>query len=477
MTSAEEKGGRTRAAVMAMTALLLVATACGNRVGHDKIVQAARPIVVNGGSGATAGGAGAGGGSLALTPGANTAATIAAGGAGGSAGGSGGGSGAAVGATPNAGGSQPQPITGGTLTGSEVVLGNVGNYDGIPGSVLANAQPMLQVWAKWVNAHGGLNGHPVRVISGDDGGDPSRNLSLVRTMVENDHAVAFIANMVPLSVSGSLDYLQQHQIPVIGGDVVTAQWNQSPMLFPQGTAIDNVILDMAAVAVKYGAPRIGVIYCAEAAFVCSNFNHVLVDSGGAAKEGATVVYDAQVSLAQPDFTNECLQAKNKGVQTLVIATDPNSINRLSHSCAAQGFHPRYETASLAVSPVEQNNADLVGMISPVQTFPWMSSSAGASAYAQAVSTYDPGLVTSATTSEVWVAGLLVQRVSSFLTANPASADFLKGLWSLRNETLGGLAPPLTFSQGQPAPAASCYFVVQMDSSQHWAAPNGLSTAC
>ena len=51
---------------------------------------------------------------------------------------------------------------------------------------------MAQVVARYVNDNGGLNGHPVRVIVADDGGDPARALSLVRDLVENQSAVAFM---------------------------------------------------------------------------------------------------------------------------------------------------------------------------------------------------------------------------------------------------------------------------------------------
>jgi branched-chain amino acid transport system substrate-binding protein len=328
-----------------------------------------------------------------------------------------------------------------------------------------------------VNAHGGLAGHPVQVISGNAGGDPAKNLSITRTMVEQNHVVAFIANQVPLSINGSLDYLQQQQIPVIGGDEVTHIWQESPVLFPQGTDINDLVISAIKIAVAKGQKKIAFIYCAEAAFVCGNAHHVLVDQGGIAKAGGTLVYEAEASLAQPDFTNECLQAKSKGAQTLFIAMDGNSTNRISHSCAGQQYHPLYSTASLGVSLASEGNADLANLTAPVATFPWMLSTGATSEYQQALKLYAPNLASTPTNSEVWVAGVLLQRVASALGANPKSADVLAGLTGLRNENLGGLAPPLTFAPGRPAPDFRCYFVVGIDKSLHWTAPQGLNTSC
>jgi len=47
---------------------------------------------------------------------------------------------------------------------------------------------------------------------------------------------------------------------------------------------------------------------------------------------------------------------------------------------------------------------------------------------------------------------------------------------MRNETFGGLTPPLTFVQGKGAPDARCSFAMQV---QHGViqAPFGLKTVC
>ena len=42
----------------------------------------------------------------------------------------------------------------------------------------------MRVWQQWTNAHGGVNGHPVEVLIGDDGGDPGRYISIQRQFVE-----------------------------------------------------------------------------------------------------------------------------------------------------------------------------------------------------------------------------------------------------------------------------------------------------
>src|SRR5205814_697743 len=73
---------------------------------------------------------------------------------------------------------------------SEIVLGAFGAESGVIGSVFASIPPADRAWAADINARGGLNGHPVRLIMGDDGADPVRSQALVRRMVEQDHVLA-----------------------------------------------------------------------------------------------------------------------------------------------------------------------------------------------------------------------------------------------------------------------------------------------
>src|SRR5205823_5428209 len=74
---------------------------------------------------------------------------------------------------------------------SPVVIASMCNCGGPVGSTAAPIVQGGQIWVKVINARGGLNGHPVRHIVYDDGGDPARNKALVREAVEREHAIAF----------------------------------------------------------------------------------------------------------------------------------------------------------------------------------------------------------------------------------------------------------------------------------------------
>jgi branched-chain amino acid transport system substrate-binding protein len=358
-----------------------------------------------------------------------------------------------------------------------ITIGHVGTYSGVVGAVLSGGLQTAQAWARSVNARGGLGGHPVKLITADDGGDPARNLSVVKNMVENQGVIAFVGNLVPLSVNGSISYLTDKGVPAVGGDLVDPNWHEHPILYPQGTWVNAIAAGTVKVGAEFsGKRRVGILYCSEAA-ACQNAAAVAKASAQKGESGTQLVYSAQVSLAQPDFTAECLQAQRANVEILSVFTDGNTIGRVAKSCAQQNFKPQYTTSSLAVVNSLQSIPELEGLAAPAFDFPWMATDTpAAQEYQQAMKTFAPGIEPSGATALVWTSGKLLEKAASALSATPSPLEIQRGLWALKDETLGGIAPPLTFTQGQPPGKASCYFVVRLVSGK-WSAPQGSRTTC
>jgi branched-chain amino acid transport system substrate-binding protein len=381
-------------------------------------------------------------------------------------------------ARSGSGGSGTSGGGGAAGAGSTIALGNVGTYSGVIGAVFSGAQQTIGVWQAYVNAHGGLNGHPVHVYIEDDGSDPSTSVSDVEQEVSQDHVIAFVGNLMPLTVSASVSYLQQQNIPVIGGDASSATWWQSPMLFPQGAsdlccAQSNFTVKAAAAK---GFTKMAVLYCVEDP-TCTDGTKPLIQPGGGAPDGVTTVYASSYSITQPDFTAQCLDAKQAGATFVYFAGDGDSLYRMSNNCAAQGYTPLFVGDSIAITANLASDPHLNGLLAGQTNFPWVDSYTPAQAtYQQAVKAYAPNLAGSATSAAEWSAGMLAVAADKYLGANPTSAEFLQGLWSIKNNNLGGLAPPLTFNQNAPATPSPCYFLMTIQNGQFVDLQNG-GTQC
>jgi branched-chain amino acid transport system substrate-binding protein len=183
-----------------------------------------------------------------------------------------------------------------------------------------------------------------------------------------------------------------------------------------------------------------------------------------------VVYEGAISLTQPDYTAQCLQAQSAGAQAMNVVGDGNTVIRFANSCAQQGYHPLI----IDVQPQEVSPS-LNGAVAVTQGFPWMvtSGSPALDEYGQALARYDHNQ-TGGESSLGWDSGKLLQKVLEIAlshSATPTTAGLFQALWSLRNETLGGLTPPLSFYEGKPAPEPNCTFKVTVRNDQ-WIAPDG-----
>jgi branched-chain amino acid transport system substrate-binding protein len=462
----------------AVAAVMLLSAACGTRMSHEAVVsasggqQAAGGVVGQTGTGSTAGTSTAPGASSGgvtgpggtVSGGSSTSTTGSAAGAGSAAGG-----GTAGGATSH--GSAETP------TGTPLVIASVGNYSGIAGASEKDGPKALQIWAAWANDHGGVNGHPVKVYVVDDGMDPQRYQAAVKDLVENKHVIAFVDNFAPFTIQAGVKYLEQKRVPVIGGDCAEYIWNESPMLFPQCPSYVNGMYDIAHTAAVYGeGDRFGAIICSEAA-ACTSTKHEWFDNGIAKEAGLDPVFEADVSIGQPDFTAECLQAQRKDVQIMSVVADVGTVGRVVNSCDRQGFHPQYIQAS---GTMDANLAKLSGMANALVSlndFPWtVSGNRGIDQFRSAYRTYAPDQPLTPNASQGWASAIVFAKAAAHVGATPTSAQILAGLWSLRGETFGGLTSPLTFAKDKPAPQARCAFVMKVQDGV-MQSPYGLKTVC
>jgi len=466
------KSGRSLGTLV--LACLLVATlcaACGNRHSHQELLAAAQ------GSGGSsefsqtgAGAAGADAGSADAQQAAGVA-----GAGGGTAGGTASAGGRAAGAASSGGAGGASGATG---KGAPIVIGSVGTQSGIVGASISDGTRALQAWVSGINAQGGIKGHPVQVIVGDDGGDPSRHQQLIQQFVEEKHVAAFVYNSAPLSGQSSVQYLTQKRVPVVGSELGGQWFYTSPMFFPQtssGLALTYVnIAGIAGYLVPKGKTKVATLTCEEAQF-CTDANRIWPQQ--APSVGFQVVSQGRASLAQPDFTSECLSAKNAGAQVLLMAMDTNSVGRVASSCARVDFHPVLSFATTVTVDRMKSDPNLDGTVLSLPLAPWFQNNVpDVAQYRDTMARFSPGNTPTASGENGWAAAKLFEQAETRASDPTTSAGILDGLWSIKNETLGGLIPSTTFTKDQDAPQVKCWTVVVITGGQ-FTAPEGGQMHC
>jgi branched-chain amino acid transport system substrate-binding protein len=370
-------------------------------------------------------------------------------------------------------------------TGSPYVIGSIGTYTGpLVGNSTVTEQ-LFQTWASYTNANGGINGHPVKVISHDDGGSPATAIAEINKLV-NAHILALVG-METTTYPAWGPILDRAGIPVVGGLSFAANFSTDPLWFPAAASGTGTAYVNLAIAAKQGKKHLGVLYCSESpdCVRSSQLQAATVKQYNAALGGMTFAYTAGVSASAPSYASQCLAAKQAGVDAMFYAVASATVLRVQKDCQSQGINPLPLVSSQVADPTWATpNSPVDGAISSNGTFPWTADdTAAAKAFQGAIQKYDPSFVTtvgySDAASEIWTSLQLFKAaaVAGNAGASPTPAAVVSGFYALpKNYTVGGLASTLNFNKGKPNPPVPCGFVTELHNGK-FTAPQGSMLVC
>ncbi len=354
----------------------------------------------------------------------------------------------AVGA--GAGGASAPAPAGAPVPGSapgaraEILLGSFGAASGILGAVTGTVPPAIRAWASYINEKGGLGGHPVRVILADDAGDPARTQAIVHQMVEQNHVVALFSHY-SFTVTGIEKYLESKGVPLIGGTGGDTAEDHSKVIYqPLMGADDGGAWGfLLAIAAQTDKKKIAVLYCREVAQCASKIAGMKTKLPYA---GLNIVYETQISLAQPDYTAEMIQAQRAGAEVIMTMVDAATLGRLAQSAHRQDYHPLFSGPwNLDIDPtVAAASKELDGQfLGPART-PMYQTSPKLADYREAMARYQPGQALGGLGASVFVFGKLLEKIAPALGTTVTGDQIIGALNALHGETLDGFLPGITF---------------------------------
>jgi len=376
-------------------------------------------------------------------------------------------------ATPTVSSPAKASVTAGaasTCTGpkSPIVLGAVGQMSGVLGIAFVGGTHAIQAWISMINAGGGLGCHPVKYVPVDDGGDPARNLALVRRLVEQDHVIAMLYDTALLTSQASTSYLESKNVPVVGQEGGELEAVNSPIYFNHASSglplIQLTEIAGARVAKAEGKTIVGTLTCQEVSY-CNTADKAWAEL--APKLGLRLAYRGQASLLNVDFTSQCLAAKNAGVQALVLAFESTGIHRIAQSCAGVGYHPLIVCTSVQSNPDFKTDENLADVVIAQPVHPWFLADFPAiRQYQSVLRQYGPDVSIDSASINGWTAAQLFSRATSAFAADTVTSEgIMKALWSIKNDDLGGLTYPLSFRPDKPQQQQRCGWVVRVHGGQ------------
>jgi branched-chain amino acid transport system substrate-binding protein len=346
---------------------------------------------------------------------------------------------------------------------------------------VAIARPAYDSWVKAQNAKGGLNGHPIDLIVKDDGENPGNSVAMVHELVEQDKVIALVA--ISNADQAWADYVTSKGIPVVGGNVSSLLLFTNPLFFSPGQTTDSLPVSVMTAAKKVGASKVAVVYCAESP-ICQQ----LVDptQKAATQVGVTVSYITGVPAAAPNYTAQCLAAKQSGATAFFVAHAVSVVQAVADSCTKQGYTPTFIAQDGAVAQSFVTSPGLSDGFLGVQTnLPFsVTDTPEAQRMIAAFQQYNPDMLKDPNYNEIvveeWTSGLMLEAAATrgklgANGTNPTSQQILDGLHTFTKETLNGMAPGLTFKAGQPNPVP-CWFW-QGTKDGKWTLPYGPNPEC
>lgn len=341
------------------------------------------------------------------------------------------------------GGSSSQEATGSTWT-----LGAIITQTGQGSSIFTPAKGTLEAWEDWTNAHGGIDGHKIQVDIADDQNTPSIGLAAAQKLVNADHIIAMVGSD-DNSATGWGPYITKQNIPIVGaGGSVAIGLTGDSDFYPPGLSYSlSKPLELQVAKLK-GDSVVGGVYCAEATACLSA---VKLTESAATSEGLTNGKQVEVSSDSSSYVAPCLTLKQAGVQAVTLATDTATQQTFVDDCAQQGYYPLYLgdsgtiTTSWTSDPAYKNAGGVL------DEFPWwQTSNPAVETFTQALDRYYPaGLQSPTTAAEVWASAMTFEAGAdaAHLGDSPTAAEVTSGLDSLSDDSLGGLIPPLTYTNG------------------------------
>ncbi|EFC85770.1 ABC transporter substrate-binding protein [Parafrankia sp. EUN1f] len=348
----------------------------------------------------------------------------------------------------------------GGLKGDPIVVGALCSCTAaFTGGAFSLVPEVIDAWVSHTNDNGGINGHPVRVTLLDDAGNPAKTLQNAKKLVEQDKVPAILMATVMPSAA---DYLKAADIPLIGFDFAFGPYS-FPNLFTTGADQWTAAVASVDIAKRLGAKKYGYMFCDPGCDQPDALAKATTEQLGVG------YFSTPISLSQPDYIAQCLAAKEAGVDGLQIGSNGAGVSKVAGQCASQGFEPPLIGGAFIATQTVLNDFSLQGakLWSSLANYQG-TSLPGAKAFTEAMTTYAKDAFTNPEFTPqyetTWAAGEMFKAAAEAGGVGPTSkpADVFNGLYSLKDETLGGLTAPTTYEKGTFW-RTPCYFESTIDS--------------
>ncbi len=353
---------------------------------------------------------------------------------------------------------------------------------------------VIEAWADHVNAIGGIDGHPVEVEIRDTRGDAAAALAATEELLALE-PVLFVLNS-PSTEAAQADTLAAAEVPIMGVGYQPSVWGgfigalnltcslEADAQFPCGlpnafavtTTFGAVVDEQVLGAQAAGATHLAVAACAEVDS-CAAADPVFQATAG--QLGVESDPAVRVSSTATDYSAECIQWIQDGVDFIQISGSSAMGVNLIASCTDQGYEGIWGASAGSVSG-ELIQVEGITLAGGLNAFPWFVDDPLVQEYrdAMAAGGIDEAGWSSPTATGLWSAlQLFAKAQEAGLSDAPTGVETLANMFTVENETLGGLIAPITISDDLTTRTRDCFWPYILEDGEFTNPLGGLTYQC
>jgi len=339
----------------------------------------------------------------------------------------------------------------GTGTGSPGITRtqvNIGAISTLSGPISADFAPLVkgvQAYFDMVDTRGGVNGRQVKLAYNlDDGGTPSRFVSLAHTVVDQDHAFGVVAS----SYFFNPTYLVSTCTPTYGYNV-TGDWQGPPNLFGSGGSVqtyNSIMPEIAYLLKQTKSKSVAVLAynvssssaaCQTAVQKLGNAGyHIAYTDLKLPPVNADPTPDVQHILADhADFILSCMTVNGNIAMARAVKQYGLGVNQLWLNGSDQSALDKYANLMQKVYFLVQH----VPLTASQSAYP------GLKEYLSAMKKYEPAYVGTETAIQGWESAALIVAGLKAAGKNPTQASVVKATNAMTTFTADGLMTPVDWT--------------------------------
>jgi branched-chain amino acid transport system substrate-binding protein len=231
---------------------------------------------------------------------------------------------------------------------AEIKIGQTMPYSG-PASAYGTIGKVEAAFFQKINKEGGVNGHPITLLSVDDGYSPPRALEQIRKLVEQEQVSFIFQSLGTPSNVAIQPYLNTNKVPQLFVATGATRWND-PEHYPFTIGF-NPSYELEGktygkyIAVHQPGAKIAVLYQND------DFGKDLLKGlkEGLGDRANAIVAEATYEVSDPTVDSQIATLKSSGADTFVNVTTPKFAAQAIRKAYDIGWKPKEYLGNVAAS--------------------------------------------------------------------------------------------------------------------------------